>query len=136
MVPAVPAGRGKTRVSSRDFRRRGVESRMSDKESNGEGATGAEGGEAMAVGCSPASLSSPMSSSDGGNGDAASASGGFEPNCSLDKFMEALEALSPDGQVLHLDKRQVCGCCIFAFLRGDGPMCGSPGFSLGSDNGA
>jgi len=80
---------------------------MSDKESNGEGATAAAGGEAMAVGCSPASLSSPTSSSNGGNGDAASASGGFEPNCSLDRLMEDLEALSPDGQMLHLDKRQV-----------------------------
>ena len=83
---------------------------MADNGSNGEEATGAAGGEAMAVGCSPASLSSPMSSS-GGNGGAASAAGdAFERNCSLDKFMEALDALSPDGQVLHLDKRQVCAC--------------------------
>lgn len=78
-----------------------------------EGA-GAEGaGEAM-LGCSPSSLNSPMSSLNGsaggdGNGAGRSSSGtGFERNCSLDKFMETLGALSPpDGRHFHLDKRQV-----------------------------
>lgn len=59
------------------------------------------------VGCSPASLSSPMS---GGGGGRASSGGGFEQNYSLDKFMEALGTFSPDGQPLHLDKRQVSLC--------------------------
>ena len=60
------------------------------------------------AGCSPASLSSPMSSGSRG----ASSSGAFEPNCSLDRFMETLDALSPDGQQLHVDKRQVCGNAV------------------------
>lgn len=56
--------------------------------------------EGALAGCSPASLSSPMSSYGGSRGS-------LEPSCSLDKFMEVLETLSPDGQQLQLDKRQV-----------------------------
>ena len=56
--------------------------------------------EGALAGCSPASLTSPMSSYGGSRGS-------LEPSCSLDKFMEVLETLSPDGQQLQLDKRQV-----------------------------
>lgn len=79
-----------------------------------EGTTAApRAGEAMA-GCSPASLSSPMSSGSG-DGDGASSNGAFEPNLSLDKFMETLDALSPDGEQLHVHKRQVCGVLFYYF---------------------
>lgn len=85
---------------------------MPDNGGNSEGTTAtpraaaAAAGEAMA-GCSPASLSSPMSSGSS-HGGASSGGGAFGRNCSLDRFMETLDALSPDGQQLHLDKRQVC----------------------------
>lgn len=76
----------------------------------GAGAAGGAG-EAM-LGCSPSSLNSPISSLNGSGGDGTAAgrssSTGFERNCSLDKFMETLGALSPaDGRHFHLDKRQV-----------------------------
>lgn len=81
---------------------------MADGGRKSEGATAASReGEAM-VGCSPASLSSPLSGGgNGGDGDGASSNGAFEPECSLDRFMETLDALSPDGQQLHVNKRQV-----------------------------
>lgn len=70
-----------------------------DDDGSAETATAAAA-EGPLVGCSPASLSSPMSSY-------GSRAGSLEQSCSLDKFMEVLETLSPDGQQLQLEKRQV-----------------------------
>lgn len=53
------------------------------------------------AGYSPSSMNSPLSSC-GSRGSFGEANSSF-----TDKFMEALEALSPDGQQLHLGKRQV-----------------------------
>ncbi|CAM9775779.1 unnamed protein product, partial [Ectocarpus sp. 12 AP-2014] len=78
---------------------------MADKRRSAGSPVGG-GREEEMVGCSPASLSSPMSGGGGSSGGRVSSGGAFEPNYSLDKFMESLGTFSPDGHPLHLDKRQ------------------------------
>ncbi|CAM9834416.1 unnamed protein product, partial [Scytosiphon promiscuus] len=84
---------------------------MGDKGDSGRSSRGGQtaptaASEEAADGCYPSSLHSPMSSCGGGAG-GASGGAAFEPNCSLDKFMEVFgNPLSPDGQQWHLDKRQ------------------------------